>query len=449
MPLEHLPYQVEGAGVLVQHKRFGLFDVMGLGKTATLVKAIDDVGAQRGLAVMPATLRQNFITEYRKFGRQKLRLCKGMTIHDYIAWSRGRYDMLVTSYELATKWAKEFRKDPEFLDVIVIDEGHYLKTPDAARTKALLGHQTNLEHCWVEWADYAWWATGTPIPNDPIDIYTFLRFCNAFSFSLGEFTRRYFYVRQTEFGTRQTVRPDMQEELRRLIDAYSIRRTKEGVGLQIPPIFLTTAVVDGDSGPVLDILRQHPELEDAILRAVENGGLSFLEAGHVATLRRLIGEAKAVPYAHELLEEMQSGAGKRVVFGISRNALAYVRDFLVRNGVRAVLVQGGVSEPERNEAVRMFQEDEDCRVFLGNIKAAGTGLTLTAACEIDMLESDWTPAGNAQALMRVHRIGQTQTVWGRFISLANSFDEHVNELVVEKTAQIAAVEGVTMHAAPS
>jgi SWI/SNF-related matrix-associated actin-dependent regulator 1 of chromatin subfamily A len=87
-------------------------------------------------------------------------------------------------------------------------------------------------------------------------------------------------------------------------------------------------------------------------------------------------------------------------------------------------------------------------VFIGNIKAAGVGLTLTASCEIDVLESDWSPAGNAQAIKRVHRIGQTEKVRARFITLANSIDETVNRIVAHKTASIASIEGEAMNAAP-
>lgn len=91
------------------------------------------------------------------------------------------------------------------------------------------------------------------------------------------------------------------------------------------------------------------------------------------------------------------------------------------------------------EAVRAFQDDPDCRVFIANIRAGGTGLTLTAGASIDMFESDWAPANNAQALMRVHRIGQTRNVQARFITLAESIDVIVNDVVERKTRNIAQV----------
>ena len=104
-------------------------------------------------------------------------------------------------------------------------------------------------------------------------------------------------------------------------------------------------------------------------------------------------------------------------------------------------------EHERQEAVHRFMNDPSCQVFVGNIKVAGTGLTLTESCEIDMLESDWSPAGNAQAIKRVHRYGQTKEVHARFITLANSIDVAVNRIVATKTASIAEIEGHAMTAA--
>lgn len=102
-------------------------------------------------------------------------------------------------------------------------------------------------------------------------------------------------------------------------------------------------------------------------------------------------------------------------------------------------IVGETSERERLRAVETFQSDPDCRVFVGNIKAAGTGLTLTASADVDIFESSWAPADNAQAIMRIHRVGQTKTCRARFITLANSIDIVVSETVARKTANIAKI----------
>jgi SWI/SNF-related matrix-associated actin-dependent regulator 1 of chromatin subfamily A len=449
MTLPLFPYQTEGGGVLAGKDRFGLHDEMGVGKTATVWEAVDKIGAERGVIVCPAFLRENWIGERRKFFTSPLRLCKGQNIHDFYAWQRGRYNVLITSYELATKWAPLIRETGEMLDFVAMDEAHYAKNSEAKRTKALQGDDLTGPNGLIEWAQHVWHVTGTPMANDPIDIYTFLRLCWATGLGKEAFIKRYFEKKLTRFGMRTSPKPEMIPELQALIDNNSIRRTKKSIGLQLPPIFLTSMLVDGDTDHVMRMLREYPGLEHAIMAAVEQGGLSFLDAQHIATLRRLVGEAKAVPYGHILHEELTSGdTDKRVVFGIHKDALSNLRDFLWKNNIFCVLVNGDTPEKERVEAVRAFQEDERCRVFIGNMRAAGVGITLTAACEIDLMESDWSPAGNAQAIMRVHRIGQARNVRARFVTLARSIDEVVNRIVAHKTASIASIEGEAMHAAP-
>lgn len=97
------------------------------------------------------------------------------------------------------------------------------------------------------------------------------------------------------------------------------------------------------------------------------------------------------------------------------------------------------------DAVLRFQGEPDCRFFAGNIRAAGTGLTLTAASEIVIFEPDWSPANNLQALMRVHRLGQKNNVRARFIALANSIDVNVIDTLAHKTAALASIgfDGLT------
>jgi SNF2 family DNA or RNA helicase len=149
--------------------------------------------------------------------------------------------------------------------------------------------------------------------------------------------------------------------------------------------------------------------------------------------------------AQLILEELNNGVDKIVVFGLHTRALDNLAHGLADGGIRCVRIDGQSSESERVESVRAFQSDSDCRVFLGNIRAAGTGITLTAAAEVIVFEPDWSPANNAQALMRVHRLSQTRNVRARFIALANSIDVQVITTLASKTAALAAIgfDGLT------
>lgn len=441
-------YQAHAADIMARRNRFGLHDEMGIGKTATTIGAVNRILGQRGMIVCPAMLRENWVKEFRKFSTYPLKVCKGQNIHDFIAWSRGRFDVLVTSYEQATNWRKEFSKQGEFLDFIAFDEAHYMKNINANRTKELLGYEACGRDCLVEWAEYAWHVTGTPMANDPNDIYSFLRFAKALDLTPNEFTRTFFDSRSTTYNTRYFVKPDMVPTLQQLITNNAIRRFHAEVGMNLPKIWMKELMVDGDTKEIAAMIKEFPFIEQAIIDAIETGGLSNLEAEYIATLRRLVGKAKVIPYAQMLKWELDSGAGKRVVFGIHTEPLLYLQSYLAKHGCKAVIAYGGTKEADRVAAVEQFMNDPETVVFIGNIKVAGVGLTLTESCEIDMLESDWSPAGNAQAIKRVHRYGQREEVSARFITLSGTIDEAVNKVVSEKTAAIAQIEGEQMTSAP-
>ena len=437
MPLDLFKYQHDGARFLAERRRAALLDHPGVGKTAQAIRALDLRGASRGVILCPAAVRENWRGEFKKFGIQRRAICKGTSIHDFQAWRNGLFDTLVTSYEMGAKWAPHIFEACEPLDFVIFDEAHYLKNDEAARTKALLGQHADGAGAMLQWAEVAWWLTGTPVPNDPVDIFTFLRFANVMPLTKPSFTRRYFTSRVKVFGTAQRAKEEMLPELRALIANNSLCRTVEQTGVELPPIFVTTYEVDGDTAAVRDMLLNHPGLDQMIRDALLDGrGLSNLDAPHVATLRRLIGEAKALPYAATLLGEIEGGLDKMVVFAHHRQALYTVRDYLWKHGVRCGCIMGETPEKERQAAMLSFQGEADYKVLLCNIRAAGTGLTLTASAHLDMLESDWAPASNYQAIKRVHRMTQTRKVRARLITLANSFDVEVNRIVAEKTAAV-------------
>lgn len=448
MTLPLFEYQAYAADIMERRDRYGLHDEMGIGKTATCIGTINRLLATRGIIVAPAMLRENWIKEWRKFSTYDLRICKGKNIHDYIAWSRGRFDILITSYEQATKWAKDFKKSGEYIDFVIFDEAHYLKNTQANRTRTLLGHEGGGDDSLVEHAEHAYHVTGTPMANDPMDVYTFLRFAKAVDLDQEEFTKYFFEKRVSTYGARHFVKPHMTEVLQQLIRNNSIRRTHGQVGMYLPPIWLKEVLIEGDTSDIAEAIRDYPHLEQAIIYAIEMGNLSMLDAPHIATLRRLVGKAKAVSYAQMLKWELDSGAGKRVAFFVHTEPLLYVKKYLARYGYNMVVAYGDTSETDRQLAVNSFMNDPTVHVFGGNIKVAGVGLTLTESSEIDIVESSWSPADNAQAIKRVHRYGQTNEVHARFITLASSIDEAVNRVVAQKTASIAEIEGFSMAAAP-
>lgn len=441
MPLELFPYQEDGSKFLASKDRAGLFDAMGIGKSAQAIRALDLVGAKRIVIVCPAAVREVWKGEFAKFGRIPRRIIKGKDIQDLNTWLRGKSDVLLLSYEMATKWAH--RMGGDIIDAVILDEAHYVKGPDALRTISLLGPGCEGKIGLCSWGARVWFLTGTPNPNDAADVWSMMRFCKATRLSRDTFCNRYYKSRVSSFSASHTPKKEMLPELKQALSSFSLRRTKAEAGLQLPPIWLTTTTVDGDTEEIRKLLREHPGMEKAVVDAVEKGGLSFLDAQHIATLRRLVGEAKAPAFVELLKEELHNGLEKVVVFGIHTRALDHIENALRDHGIESVRIDGRTADKTRGHNVELFQGSARYRVFIGNIRAAGTGLTLTAAADIVMFESDWAPAANAQAIMRCHRIGQTRSVSARFITLANSIDEHVSAVVARKTAAIAQVQGST------
>lgn len=433
------PYQNVGAAFLAGRDRAALLDEMGLGKSAQAITALDLKNLQRGIVVCPAAVREVWKGEFKKFSKRQRKIIKGNSTADLGLWLRGKADVLLLSYERATLWASKLEGD--LFDFIIFDESHYMKSDEAQRTRAMLGTQCDGAAGLARWAAYTWMLTGTAMPNDPADAWPMIRFMRGTPLHKPTFVKRYFKSWHGTFSSKQTPRADMVPELKQCFASFSLRRTLKDAGIDLPPIWLTTQTIDGDTQEICNLLRDHPGLEDAIIAAIEEGGLSFLDAPYISTLRRLIATAKAPAFVDLMDEDLKNGMNKVVIMGWHTTGLEMMHlEFMLR-GYDVVLLTGNTNETDRKTAVRRFQEDPNCRIFIGNIKAAGTGITLTAASEIVMFELAWAPGDNAQALKRVHRIGQTDTVRARIICLENTIDETVAEIVSRKTASILQIEG--------
>jgi SWI/SNF-related matrix-associated actin-dependent regulator 1 of chromatin subfamily A len=104
-----------------------------------------------------------------------------------------------------------------------------------------------------------------------------------------------------------------------------------------------------------------------------------------------------------------------------------------------VVIDGSTGAPARSQAITSFQENPETRIFIGQIRACGTAITLTAAQDVVFAESDWTPENNFQAAKRAHRIGQTQSVLARHLSVSNTFEVNLHRNLARKEREIAAM----------
>lgn len=434
-----LPYQLEGAKWLAGRERAGLHDEAGLGKTWTAIKALDLAGLKRGLVIARAMLRHEWLMEHEKRSETPRRLVKGRTIHDFIAWKRGHFDVLLLSYEMASKWAPHFATLDDIIDFVIVDEAHFIRNPYAARTKFILGEGCDGYGSIIQWARHVYHLTGTPMNKTPLDIWAFLRFAKAIPHSRHEFERDFF-----EAGDE-----DKLAEFREIYTGHALRRTLKSVGYQMPPIHYTQMRIDGSTAAVDKFFKEHPGLDARIVAALEAGNLSFIDNAHRMTLRRLFAEAKAVPFAAYLAEAIKNDEfDKVVVMGFHKSALETIYNKLRLAGLRGFLVNGDTPEAARVDARVKFQADPKERFFIGNSTTAGAGITLHAACNIFVFESEWNPGDNEQMIKRIRRIGQERTQHARFVTLAQSYDETLIDIIMRKTKEISAAQGADLLTLP-
>lgn len=453
------PYQIEGAKYVAAKPHALLADEMGLGKSCQAVLASDLVGAGSILVVCPAAVRINWSREFERFSpmdRDCAVIVTGKDAPVHPGVTIVSYDLVASNEKLrqrlkSLKW-----------DVLVLDEAHFLKERSAKRTKAIYGHNIKVLGISAS-ASHVWRLSGTPAPNNASELYTHLKSAGLYDRGYWDFVFEFCSGFDTNYGFQITGIKNV-EKLKALLGQFMLRRKKEEVMSQLPPITYQHVVVERtqvqldpyfyENWRPIGVKAFLAEMEDkdrtlkaaiSTVRSSSHGYkaddvIGVLEAlsTSTSTLRRYIGLAKLPRCLEILQEELESKqVDKIVLFAIHKDVIESTRLALRKYG--AVTLYGGTPAEKRQANIDRFQKDPKCRVFIGNIQAAGTGITLTAAHEVAFLESDWVPANNAQAAMRCHRIGQTKPVRVRMFSCAGSVDEDVMKTLINKTRELSKV----------
>lgn len=409
-------HQEEGAQRLAAAKKLLLGDVPGLGKTRTAVRALEIAGSVRPLIVCPAIVRTHWRREFDVMG----------WLDDPIIMS---YDGLVRGGE--SLMAKLILR--EKVDAIVADEVHYCKHAGSQRTQLVLGPDGYAKRLPIVFP-----ASGTPIPKHAGEIWTLLasvfpEVCREHGLrTYSEYLNR-FCVWRNVAGRPKVVklRAENVAELRAILARVMVRRKIEDVGMSLPKLSFTPSLVDAGKVSALLDLERSPELA-AFGRALEGAAdeadfRALLEAAmqdeYLATYRRLVGEAKAPAVAEQILTELDGTDEKLVVFAHHKSVLARLRDDLAPLGV--AYVDGDVPDRRRAKAIDDFQTGAP-RIFLGQTIACQTGITLTRAYRVRLVEPDWSAVVNLQAGYRVARIGQEQRMCvAQMSALAGTLDEAI------------------------
>ena len=456
--LDYLPFQRAGIAYAASRPSVLIGDEMGLGKTIQAIGIVNlDPLARSVLIICPASLKLNWQREFAKWD------VKGLSVGIGSGSSLPDTDVVIVNYEIVAKNRDAI--DSRTWHVLVVDECHYLKNPKAQRTIAVLGKKKSSG---IQAARRIF-LSGTPIVNRPIEFWPMVESLdpNGLGASFWKYVSRYCNARQNNFGWDFSGSSNPEELQQRARATFMVRRKKEAVLQELPP--KRRQVVEIPANGLSDLLRAEASLEmlhsniteaarvavelakasdddDAYARAVralrDATQVAFEE---MADARHRLALAK-VPAIVEFVRDAAESSGKVVVFCWHRDVVAALMDAL---GPTAVQVHGGVSITARQEAVDAFQTNPEIRVFVGTIKAAGTGLTLTAASHVVFGELWWVPGDISQAEDRCHRIGQHDSVLVQHLVVDGSLDSRMAKILVEKQAVLDAAMDTPTDLVPS
>jgi SWI/SNF-related matrix-associated actin-dependent regulator of chromatin subfamily A-like protein 1 len=412
-------HQATGVAFLLSRRRAILADDMGLGKTRTAIVAAREQSSEgRVLIICPASMKHGWRREIAVIEPDAHVEVVGSEPPSTAGrWTVVNYDRLARHVEWLTQLLP---------DVVIVDEAHFIKNRSARSNRTLSLISANPDAA-------VYLLTGTPMTNRPRDLFNLLKAVeHPAARSFYSFAQRYCAAHDNGYGL-QTDGASNVEELAQVTSGVMLRRTKDEV-LDLPEKVRTWLPVEVGSDRVRELEMQ--ALAYLAANPDRDGPTWVKFLGLLNKARHQLATAKA-PETARFVADLVEGGQKVVVFTSYQSAVD--RMMKAFDG-RAVALTGSHSSEERDAAVQRFQDDESVRVFVGNLKAAGTGITLTAGTHVVFNDLDWVPANHWQAEDRIHRIGQTQPTFATYLSAPGTLDEFVAQLLEAKAALVGVVE---------
>ena len=443
--LKPFNYQLEGIKWLINNENGLLLDVPGLGKTAQVIYAAEELKAQKNIKHCLIicginTLKNNWKREIQKFSNLDC-IIIGEKIN-----SKGKisYSSVKDRAEQLYQPIKEFfvilnveslrdstvvdaiKSSQNSFDMIVIDEIHKLKgATTSQQSKNLLKL--------VKVGKYHYGLTGTLLVNSPLDAYIPLKFIRRERANFTNFKKFYCNINFI-FGHQQIVGYKNIDLLKEEIGQCSLRRDKSLLDLPekiIVPEFLDMPdsqlefYENLQKGLVIEADRvniKNTSLLGLITRLREATSCpSVLSSKNISNVK--------IERACELVEEITSNGEKVVIFSVFKEPLYILNKLLGKN---SLLCTGDQSEQELSDSIYKFQNDSNYKVMLCTSSKMGTGITLTAASYEIHLDTSWTYAEFEQCCDRCHRIGTEKTVIIYDLIARKTIDERVYNLINTK-----------------
>jgi SWI/SNF-related matrix-associated actin-dependent regulator 1 of chromatin subfamily A len=423
-PLQH---QKEAIEKLAGSRRFILADDMGLGKTTATIIAALETGAKKILIICPASLKINWQREIENYSDRSVFIAEGKKFSTESDFVIVNYDILKNFHDMKDK-SKSLLNQSEF-ELVILDEAHMISNPQAQRTKIINHYVKNIKRAWL--------LTGTPMTSRPMNYYNLLniiespvaqnwmayaiRYCQGYQFTAGN--RKVWNVTGAS----------NLEELRDRTSKQILRRLKEDV-LDLPDKIISPVYLRLKSKEYEELMGEYYDWFDN--KKEESSSLT-VQFSKLMKVRKVIANEKTkqtIEFAENIIEQ-----GKKVI--IFTNFTDTLQTIYNHFGKQAVYLDGSCSKPHRQHAVDEFQDNEKIKVFVGNLKAAGVGLTLTAAEVVIMNDLSFVPAEHAQAEDRAYRYGQKSNVLVYYPLYENTIEGAIYDILNRKKEIIRTVMG--------
>jgi uncharacterized Zn finger protein len=441
------PYQKRGFSWIYRNAQIGfgsvLADDMGLGKTLQVIatilkfKELGFLEQEKALVVAPSGLLYNWQTEIRKFAPTLKEEIYHGTSRDLK--SLKDYDVLITSYGIARSDADLLRKMK--WHTMIIDEAQNIKNQETQQTKAIKA---------IKAGNFIA-LSGTPVENRLSELWSIMDFSNRGLLGSPKEFNETFASPIEQLNDRETA-----EKLKKVTGPFMMRRLKTDKSI----ISDLPDKIEIDSFASLtkeQASLYEKTLEEAMKAIEENAGLDqkslFVRQGLVLQMILALKQVCNHPtqflkngrydaslsgkmdLLFDKLDSIVESNEKVLLFTQFSEMGELLRKFIMeRYSDEPLYIHGGVSLPHRKEMVDRFQNNHADKIFILSLRAAGTGLNLTAASHVIHYDLWWNPAVEAQATDRAYRIGQKNNVMVHRFITKNTFEEKINDMIQKKKA---------------
>lgn len=424
-PLNH---QKESIEKLLKNNRFILADDMGLGKTTSVVISSLETEVKKILIICPASLKINWMREFQLYTDREIFICDGKK---YSMES----DIVIMNYDIVKNFYDS--KSPETspiiqsnFDLIVIDEAHYISNTTAIRTKLINSFAKKSKRLWL--------LSGTPMTSRPINYFNLLnlidspvaqnwmayviRYCEGYQFRVGGNKKVW-----------NTNGASNLEELRDRTSRQVLRRLKTEV-LDLPEKIINPVYLRLKSKEYEDLMGDYYNWYESRDESTRSLTVQFTK---IMKVRQVIANEKiesTIELAENILEQ-----GKKVI--IFTNFTEVLQRIHSHFGKKSVYLDGSCSKTSRQHSIDEFQTNDKIKIFVGNLKAAGAGITLTASEVVIMNDLSFVPSDHAQAEDRAYRYGQKNNVLVYYPIFENTIEGIVYDILSHKKNIIDVVMG--------